>query len=507
MKTKTTNKYHGWGKLFLGVLFLLGLTGGAFAQATPGGTVIRNKASATYTDDPGNPTKYNVLSNEVTTTVSYVAGLQITPDGSTPATTVTPGSTATYTFTVTNLGNFTDNVEFLASGASIQVTGPGTVSQAFVDVNGNGTYEAGTDVDIQGNGAAATHSLAQSGTVAVVVKVLVSAAASAGQTVKVDLGDTGGSSPYDNQTADNSTHEVHTKHPGGITAANGEREAKGDITQTVSAIATVTNGPSGQPDAIGPGPSNNTDYTNKAVIATTTNTPVVFDNTLKNGGNGADTFNLKVATGGAPAGSTVEISVNGGSSWTTVISNGSPTATPQVTTASVASGASFNYKVRVTLPSGATVLTGYDTVVCATSVVDPTQLNNTIDRVYAGYLRLVKTATVTNATGIGTATDPVPGADIEYVITYDNIANAPVGTGNVDLDALLVVITEDGDVSPNNWATTTDRVASTESDSRGGVITISSSTGGVANSKYVDTVGTLAGGQSGTFRFKRKIKQ
>ena len=79
--------------------------------------------------------------------------------------------------------------------------------------------------------------------------------------------------------------------------------------------------------------------------------------------------------------------------------------------------------------------------------------------------------------------------------------------GNVDLDALLVVITEDGDVSPNNWSTTTDRVASTESDSRGGTITISNSTGGVANSKYVDTVGTLAGGQSGTFRFKRKIKQ
>lgn len=504
---KTMRNSYGWDKLLLGLLILVAGTVTAHAQATPGGTIIRNKASATYTDDVSNPTKYNTLSNEVTTTVSYVAGLQITPDGSAPATTVTPGATATYTFTVTNLGNFTDSVEFLASGASIQVTGPGTVSQAFVDINGNGTYEAGTDVDIKGNGAAVTTSLAQSGSVAVVVKVTVSAAASAGQTVKVDLGDTGGSSPYDNQTADNSAHEVHTKHPGGITAVNGEREAKGDITQTVSAVATVTNGPSGQPDAIGPGPSTNTDYTNKAVSASATNTPITFDNTLKNGGNGADTFNLSVATGGAPTGSTVEISVNSGSTWTTVISNGSPTATPQVTTSSVASGANFNYKVRVTLPSGATTLTGYDTVVKATSVVDATQTNNTIDRVYTGYLRLVKTATVTNATGIGGATDPVPGADIEYVIAYDNIANAPTGTGNVDLDALQVVITEDGDVAPNNWASTTDRVASTESDSRSGSIAISSSTGGVANSKYVDTVGTLAGGQSGTFRFKRRIKQ
>ena len=92
-------------------------------------------------------------------------------------------------------------------------------------------------------------------------------------------------------------------------------------------------------------------------------------------------------------------------------------------------------------------------------------------------------------------------------IAYNNIANAPVGTGNVDLDALLVVITEDGDVAPNNWATTTDRVASSESDSRSGVIAISNSTGAVTNGKYVDTVGTLASGQSGTFRFKRKIKQ
>lgn len=496
-----------WGnRLLVGGLLLLVLTSLALAQTTPGGTVIHNKASATYTDDLATPTKYTTLSNEVTSTVSYVAGLQITPDGSAPTTTVAPGATATYTFTVTNLGNFTDNVEFLANGASLQVTGPGTVSQAFVDVNGNGTYDAGTDVDVQGNSSAVTTSLAQDGAVAVIVKVLVSAAASAGQSIQVTLGDAGGSTPYDNQAANNSTHEVHTKHPGGLTVTNGEREAKGDITQTVSAVATVTNGPNGQPDAIGPGPSNNTDYTNKAVSPAATNTPVVFDNTVKNGGNGADTFTLTIPTGGAPTGSTIEISVNGGTTWTTVISNGAASATPTVTTPSVASGATLNYKVRVTLPGGTTTLTGYDTIVKATSVIDPTQTNNTVDRLYTGFLRLVKTATITNATGVGGTSDAVPGADILYVITYDNVATAPTGTGNSDLSALQVVITEDGDVSPNNWATTTTHVVSTEADSRGGTITLSSSTGGVTDGKYVDVVGTLAGGQSGTFQFKRKIK-
>lgn len=497
-----------WGQVLIGAMALFTITHLALAQATPGGTIIRNRASATYTDDVSNPTKYNATSNEVTTTVSYVAGLSITPDGSAPSTAVAPGTTATYTFTVNNLGNFTDNVEFLASGASLRLTGTGTgtVSQAFVDANGNGTFD-GTDVDILSNGAAVTTSLAQGASVAVVIKVAVSGGATAGQTLKIELGDTGGSTPFDNQTANNSTNEVHTKHPGSITAVNGEREAKGDITMTVGTTVAVTNGPTGQPDAQGPGPSNNTDYTNKAVSPTATNTPVVFDNTLKNGGNTAGTFTLRVATGGAPTGSKVEISIDGGTSWTEVITSGSPSGTPTVTTTSVGSGANFNYKVRVTLPAGATVLTGYDTVIQATSVTDTTQTNNTINRLYAGYLRLVKTVAVTNATGVGAATDPVPGADIEYVITYDNIANAPVGTGNVDLDALQVVITEDGDVSPNNWATTTDRVASTEADSRGGGIAISNSTGGVANSKYVDTVGTLAGGQSGTFRFKRRIKQ
>ncbi|HEX4946679.1 MAG TPA: hypothetical protein VFZ34_08455, partial [Blastocatellia bacterium] len=326
-------KYDLTIKLLCGLLLLVVFTTATFAQATPGGTQIKNQASATYTDDPGNPTKYNSLSNEVTTTVSYVAGLEITPDAANGGT-VTPGSTAAYTFTVRNIGNFTDNVRFLASGASVQLTGgTGTtaISEAFVDVNGNGVYDAGTDVDIRSNGADALHSLAQNASVNVVVKVAVDAAAPGGQTLLVSLGDTATGGPtFDNQSATNSANEVRTSHPGGIVPVNGDAtnhnvEAKGTITYTTSNVGAVLNGPNGQPGAVGPGSSTNTDYTNQAVSPTATNTPVIFNNTIRNTGNAADTFTLTAPS--VPTGSLVEISLDGGTTWTTVATGGVPGGT------------------------------------------------------------------------------------------------------------------------------------------------------------------------------------
>src|SRR6266852_8869301 len=124
------------------------LASNAFAQ-TAGGTVISNQASASYSDGTNT---YNTVSNTVTVTVSNVSGLAITPDaGSNP--TVVAGQTAVlFNFTVTNTGNFTDQVRFLASGASVRVVGPGTITQAVIDVDGSGTINAG-DTNIKTNGA------------------------------------------------------------------------------------------------------------------------------------------------------------------------------------------------------------------------------------------------------------------------------------------------------------------------------------------------------------------
>jgi hypothetical protein len=481
-----------------------------FSTSTPGGTDIRNQASASYSDGTNT---YSTTSNTVTTTVAYVAGLRITPDGGTL--TGNPGTTAVYTFTVTNIGNFTDEVRFLASGASVRkvdASSVGTIAQAFIDVNTNSTFEGGTDIDILGNAADVTRSATQGGSFSVVVRVNIAAGASAGATVQILLGDSTTGTNFDNVAANNSANEVRTSRPSGFTgtvvngdATNHNMEARGDITLTVNSVGAVLNGPFGAPAATGSvggsATDNNHDYTNKSTNPNATNTEVTFTNTLRNTGNSADTFTLSVPAGLFPANATVKINV--GSGDVTVISNGTPTGTPTVTTGSVAVNTNLDYTVKVTLPAGATTLTGYNTVIRATSNTTPSSTNDTYDIVWAGFLQLTKTVSVNNTTGIGGATDAVPGADITYTITYRNVTPAPTGTGSVDLTATSIVITEDcpGGASPNNWCSTTDHVVGA-TDSNGGTIT-GDTAGSVA---LTDTIASLAPNTQGTFVFIRKIK-
>ena len=157
--------------------FMTGLT----VAQTPGGTVISNQASATYSDGTNS---YSTVSNTVTVTVSNVSGLTITPDaGSNPS--VVAGETGVvYNFTVTNTGNFSNQVRFLASGASVRVNGPGTITRAVIDVNGDGLIDAG-DTDILTNGAAVdSANIAQIANIHVLVEVSVNAGATAGQSVQ-----------------------------------------------------------------------------------------------------------------------------------------------------------------------------------------------------------------------------------------------------------------------------------------------------------------------------------
>jgi hypothetical protein len=665
-------------RLLVAALIVLAFFGRAAAQ-TPGGTVISNQASATYSDGTNS---YSTVSNTVTVTVSNVSGITITPDAGSYPTTVVAGQTGLlYDFTVSNTGNFTDQVRFLASGASVRVVGPGTITRAVIDDDNNG-FDAG-DADIFTNGAdVLSANIAQNGSIRVLVEVSVNAGATAGQTVEVLLGDasTGGPS-FDNQAANSSANEVRTDS---ATSVNGLREGRGDISATVandallqltltapagpvalgsditygwqvcnngardasgvtlnastqvyiiapipartvltsgqtfpagtlyttSALstaplsatwsssapvplsnttrlafpvgatlgaggacsasinmvvtvntgidasvpideigdvfgrntvnATITDqsgdatpnngdgnanfdegyvagaghgviqqttltqigsvliGPSGAAGAVGPN-DNNDDYTNKSVntgiagvapgSATTALGQLVYVNTVQNTGNTADTFTIDAPT--VPAGFTVEVSTDGGTNYTTVSGGGS-------TSLAVAYGASANIHVRITEPAGNTVLTGFDTVIRATSSVTPAANNRTIDRLYTGFVRLVKSFTVSNATGVGGATDPVPGAVITYSIAYENISTSNGDANCVKLTAQNLVITEDGLAAPNNWGTHTTHTG-TASDSGSGVVVIVNAT------TYTDTVASLGPGASAVFSFQRSI--
>ena len=663
--------------LLLAALIALAFFGRAAAQ-TPGGTTISNQASATYSDGTNS---YSTVSNTVTVTVSNVSGLAITPDAGSIASVVAGQTGVVYDFTVSNTGNFTDQVRFLASGASVRVVGPGTVTRAVIDVDLSGTINAG-DTDIFTNGAdVLSANIAQNGSIHVLVEVSVNAGATSGQSVQVVLGDAGGASPFDNQLSDGSIHEVRTVSGSSV---NGLREAKGDVSASVvddallkltltapagpvnlgsditytwqacntsttrqatgitlsgspqvyiiapipartvlrsgqsfpagtlyttSALttaplsatwsstapvplssttriafpvggslaantcassvnmvvtvntgidasvpideigdvfgkntvnATITDqsgdntpnngdsnadfnegyvagsghgviqrttltqvgsvliGPSGAPAAVGP-TDNNDDYTNKSVNTgisgvapggvTTASGQLVFINTVQNTGNTSDTFTIDAPT--VPAGFTVEVSTDGGTSYTTVSGGGSVSL-------AIAFGASANINVRITEPAGKTVLTGYDSVIRATSTATPAANNKTIDRLYTGFVRLDKTFSVSNGTGVGGATDPVPGAVVTYNITYTNISSSNGDANCVKLTAQNIVITEDGLAAPNNWGTYTTNSGSPTDSGTGVPVIVNATT-------YTDTIASLGPGAVATFTFKRSI--
>src|SRR5258708_24232340 len=163
----------------------------------------------------------------------------------------------------------------------------------------------------------------------------------------------------------------------------------GVILQTpLPQVGSVLLGPSGAPAAVGP-TDNNDDYSNKSTnpgnIApgnnTTASAQLVYVNTLLNNGNANDTYTIDAPT--VPAGFTVEISTNGGTSYTDVSAGGSVSL-------AVGFGSSADISVRITVPSGKPVLTAFDTVIRATSTVTPAANNKTIDRSYTGFIQLTK---------------------------------------------------------------------------------------------------------------------
>jgi hypothetical protein len=281
-------------------------------------------------------------------------------------------------------------------------------------------------------------------------------------------------------------------------------------------VGNVLIGPSGQPAATGPGNSNNTDFTNRSVTtgiagvppcagpaipACSTNAPgfVVFTNTVRNTGNSTDTFTLTAPT--VPVGFTVGVSTNAAGPFTTISGGGSFALAP------LARSTDVNVYVRVDAPAVQQILTGFDTIIQAASGNTPANTNQTIDRLYTGFVRLDKTVSVVDASGNPSAT--IPGATIVYQITYTNIMTAPAaGSNSSALTATSLVITEDGSAGGNNWATYTTQVTAPAPSvsTAGGTVTDGAGNPVISTTNVLrGNVPNLAPGETGTFQFRRLI--
>ena len=262
-------------------------------------------------------------------------------------------------------------------------------------------------------------------------------------------------------------------------------------------IGDVLIGPCGVPGAMGPTGIND-DFTNRSISTdianlssggvTTVPGTIVFRNTVQNTGAGDDVFLLSAPT--TPDGFKIEVSVDSGDNYVVLRTSNPSIAIP------VAYRAAAIVLVRITAPAGLQQFTGFDTVISVTSTATPAAANETIDRLYTGFIRLDRSATVLKPGG----TVAAQGSEIEFAVSYENVSTF-AGIGNSLLTAYNLVISENGNSAPNTWGATTEHIVGAW-DNQGGVII-----GDRPGSTYLtDIVTSLAPGQSGVFKFKRRVK-
>lgn len=104
---------------------------------TGSGTVITNRAEASYEDEAGQ--SFSTVSPTVTLTIANVATIAITPDETAPSDTVAPHEQATRLFRVCNTGNNPDTVKL----THFDVAAPATLEALYFDNDSSGTVTDG----------------------------------------------------------------------------------------------------------------------------------------------------------------------------------------------------------------------------------------------------------------------------------------------------------------------------------------------------------------------------
>ena len=128
----------------------IGVSGQAFAQTTLSGTSVSNTAT-------GNYTVASVAQTPISASTSFTVDsyVRVTLSGGAAVTGVAPGTAnLTQTFVLTNTSNIDSNFVLTgtnAAGNTFDLRQPGSPTvgvNVYVDTNTNGTYDAGTDLQV-----------------------------------------------------------------------------------------------------------------------------------------------------------------------------------------------------------------------------------------------------------------------------------------------------------------------------------------------------------------------
>jgi trimeric autotransporter adhesin len=437
------------------LIALLCMAASAFAQTTPAGTQIRNRASATYEDLSGNT--FASVSNEVITVVLPVYGVSILPDDSGETPPVTPamsqnaigGQTVVYSYTLTNTGNDNDSysIEPLLDGVNSTVALALSAVSVYHDVNNNGVVDGGEPAISVGGVPGVLGPLAANASASLIVTYAVPGAAVAGEVAYVGVQ---GTSVGDGAQVDTRNYHLTTVvNDAVLTALLSAAPAlvfDGDqITYTFSGTNTGANTANG---------------VNVASVGLTGVLMYDLIPTNPASGNPLAIFGAPI---GAPAGGTVLYLPSGSSTagspetwnWGTTTGAGD-IAVGYVTSGGIVSGQAYGFSYQVTVPVGMT----------------PGVLNNTASLAYVDNSGLTPDPTLATSNNapvtVGTLADVLigpsgnPGAgtppnfddDVQSVATaYANTTTSFTNTirndGNAS-DAINVLLDGSSTV-PGSW--------------------------------------------------------
>jgi uncharacterized repeat protein (TIGR01451 family) len=134
MITPSLDKMRAAAKLLALILALVTTLSARVADSTTeAGTVISNRAEASYSDAAG--ATYATVSPTVTVTVLAVATVVVTPDETASSDTIAPHDQVTRLFRICNTGNYADTF----SVTRFDITSPATMNALYFDNDGSAT--------------------------------------------------------------------------------------------------------------------------------------------------------------------------------------------------------------------------------------------------------------------------------------------------------------------------------------------------------------------------------